>query len=365
MEKNRLFLIDGNAVLYRSYYAIRGLTNSRGFPTNAIFGFLSTLKKLIDQQKPDYLGLTFDTKGPTFRHQLDKNYKATRKPMPDDLIVQLPVLKDIIHGMNIPTFEHENYEADDLLGALARQAAAFHLKTVLVSTDKDLLQLIDDNTMMYNPAKEIFIGKNDVIDYFGVRADQVADVLALWGDASDNIPGVPGVGEKTAKSLITDLGSLDTILKHPERILNPRVRTKIIENLDILQLSRQLVAIACDAPIEFNLESLRRGTPDYDILIPLLKEMEFTGFLSEATKTKTPEKTEYRAISDTASLQALADRIKRKGSVALDTETDNCFPMRARLVGMSFSLEPGKAYYLPIGHDYEGAPDQISLQTVR
>ncbi|MFH1946156.1 MAG: DNA polymerase I [Acidobacteriota bacterium] len=365
MGKKRLFLIDGNAVLYRSYYAIRGLTNSKGFPTNAIFGFLSTLKKLTDQENPDFLGLVFDTKGPTFRHRLFKDYKATRKPMPEDLVVQLPVLKDIIRGMNIPSFEHESYEADDLLGALACHAAAFHLITVLVSTDKDLLQLIDENTMMYNPAKEIYIGKKDVVDYFGVRSDQVADVLALWGDASDNIPGVPGVGEKTAKSLITEFGSLDAILKHPERINNPRLQTKIAENLEILKLSRQLVAIACDAPVEFDLESLRRGSPDNDILIPLLKEMEFSGFLSEATKTKTTDKTEYRAILDASSLQALADRIRKTGFVALDTETDNRSPTRARLVGMSFCLEPGEAYYLPIGHDYDGAPDQVPFQTVR
>jgi DNA polymerase-1 len=195
--QKRLFLIDGNALLYRSYYAIKRLSNSEGFPTNAIYGFVNTLRKITEQEKPDYLGIVFDTGGPTIRHKEFKEYKAHRKPMPEDLIVQVPVLKKVIQALKIPLFEYENYEADDVLGSLARKAASSRVHSVIVTTDKDLLQVVDKTTSIYNPAKDLYINEKDVKSYFGAEAAQVTDVLALWGDPSDNIPGVPGIGEKT------------------------------------------------------------------------------------------------------------------------------------------------------------------------
>ncbi len=221
MEEKRLFLVDGHSLLYRSYYAIRQLSTSQGFPTNAIYGFISALRKLIDQDKPDYLGVVFDVKGPTVRHEAYKDYKAHRKPMPDDLAVQIPVLKEVLHALRIPTAEFEKYEADDVLATLARRAAKKKLRTVIVTTDKDLLQVVDRSTAVYNPAKEATIDEAGVKDVFGVGADQVIDVLSLWGDPTDNVPGVPGVGEKTAKALIEEFGSLDNLLRHLDRIKNP------------------------------------------------------------------------------------------------------------------------------------------------
>jgi DNA polymerase-1 len=214
MKKKKLVLIDGSCLLYRSYYAIRFLTNSDGFPTNAIYGFIMTLKKLMDQEDPDYLGIVFDTKGPTARHKMYTKYKAHRKPMPEDLVAQIPPLKKVLKAMNIPTYENSEHEADDVLGTFAHHASKKDIQTVIVTTDKDLLQMVDQNTSVYNPTKDLILDEKGVKKHFGVTPAQIIDVLALWGDSSDNIPGVPGIGEKTAKSLISRFDSLDNLLEH-------------------------------------------------------------------------------------------------------------------------------------------------------
>jgi len=362
MDTKSLFLIDGYSLLYRSYYAIRNLSNSSGFPTNAIYGFLSTLKKILTQENPECLGIVFDSKGPTFRHKLYKEYKATRKPMPEDLAVQIPILKKIIAALNIPAFEHPGYEADDLIGSLTVSSAKARVHTVLVSTDKDLYQLIDDSTVMYNPSKDVHIDKNAVLTLFGVGPEQVIDVLALWGDSSDNIPGVPGVGEKTAKSLINQFGSLDALLNNPEQIKNPKIREKILENLTVLELSRQLATIKRDIPVKFDLDALTLSPPDRKKLVPLLQELDFysllTGFLGPVEE----KEQDYHVILKESDLKKLVARIREEGVVSLDTETTSPFPTQARLVGISFALKPGEAFYLPLRHDYETAPEQISKE---
>ncbi|MCR4395618.1 MAG: DNA polymerase I, partial [Candidatus Saccharicenans sp.] len=216
MTSGRLFLIDGNSLLYRSYYAIQKLANSAGFPTNAIYGFINTLNKIIEEEKPEYLGIVFDTGAPTLRHQAYQEYKAQRRPMPQDLTVQVPVLKRILQARRIPLFEYTDYEADDVLATLARKAEARGLLTIIVTTDKDLFQVLGPRVASWNPSKDIFIVDRNlepealtllknketktVEEVFGVSSSQVVDVLALWGDASDNIPGVPGIGEKTARN---------------------------------------------------------------------------------------------------------------------------------------------------------------------
>jgi DNA polymerase-1 len=359
MEGKRLFLVDGNSLLYRSYYAIRHLTTSDGFPTNAIFGFISALRKLIDQERPDYLGVVFDVKGPTVRHDAFKDYKAHRKPMPDDLAVQVPVLKDVLRALKIPTAEFEKYEADDVLATLARRAEQRHLRAVIVTTDKDLFQVVSDSTVIYSPAREKTIDEDGVREVFGVAADRVTDVLSLWGDPTDNVPGVPGIGEKTAKSLIQEFGSLDNLLRHLDRVRNARIREKIEQNRDLLELSRQLVTVARDLDVGLDLEAYALQEPDEKEVLRLFQRLEFTTLLADFVKKPRSEKKAYKAVLDERELAALRDRITRAGFVALDTETDSPFPTRARLVGMSFSLEPGEAYYLPLGHDYLCAPAQI------
>jgi len=275
MDKKKLYLIDGNSLLYRSYYAIKRLSTSSGFPTNAVFGFVNTLRKLISQEKPRYLGVVFDAKGPTVRHAAFKDYKAQRKPMPDDLVVQIPVLKKILKALNIPFFEVEKYEADDVLGTIASKASAKKIPSDIVSTDKDLLQLIDETTSVFNPVKEIHLDREKTKEIFGVYPAQIVDVLALWGDASDNIPGVPGIGEKTSKSLFAQFGSLDNLLKNLDKLENKRIKEKIEQNLDQLEISRKLVAIEKNLDLEFNLEEFQTSEPDQEELARLFKELNF------------------------------------------------------------------------------------------
>ncbi len=359
MSPKRLFLIDGNSLLYRSFYAIRGLANSAGFPTGAVYGFVSSLRKLLDAERPDYLGVVFDVKGPTVRHEEYGDYKAQRKPMPDDLVLQVPVLKDVLRALRIATAEFPKYEADDAIASLAAQAAAKGLRTVVVTTDKDLLQIVDASTSVWNPSKERTIDEAGVREVFGVEAGAVVDVLALWGDPSDNVPGVPGIGEKTAKSLIREFGSLDNLLAGLDRIKNPRVGEKIRQNLDVLELSRRLVTVCRDLPLDLDLDRFVVREPDEKETLRLFGELEFSTLLPDFLKPARPAGKDFRTVFDEAELRALAARIAEAKAVAVDTETTSPAPTRARLVGLSFSLVPGEAFYVPVGHDYLGAPAQI------
>jgi DNA polymerase-1 len=359
MKEKKLYLIDGNSAIYRSYYAIRHLSNTKGFPTNAIFGFISILRKFIEKEKPHYLGIVFDVKGPTVRHKAFKDYKAHRKPMPEDLVVQIPVIKKVIQALNIPFFEQENYEADDVLGSLAHQASKRNISSVIVTTDKDLFQLVDKLISVYNPIKDIYLDEKKVKELFGVSPSQVIDVLALWGDQSDNIPGVPGIGEKTSKSLINQFGSLENLLKKLDQIEKASVRDKIKQNLDQLQLSRQLVTIEKELDLKFNLEDLSVSEPNRDELLPIFQELEFSSFASEYMKKTESTKKHYKIILEENELQKLVARIKKAKFVSLDTETDSPYPNRANLVGMSFSVKSDQAFYLPLRHDYPDVPRQL------
>ena len=417
MTGGALYLIDGNALLYRSYYAIRRLSNSQGFPTNAIYGFIIALRKILNDAKPEYLGIVFDSPGPKYRQEIFKDYKAQRKPMPDDLVKHVPRLKEVLTAFRIPLFENSRYEADDVLGSLAVRAAASNLKTVIVTTDKDLFQLVDANTSVYNPSKDILLDEAKVKEFFGVSPAQVVDVLTLWGDPSDNIPGVPGVGEKTAKSLISEFGSLDALLANLDTIANARARMAIRDNMDKLEMSRKLALIERDLDIVFDLEAFRMEEPDIEEVARLFREIEFTALLQEyvrkpaarqgtrlrlatrpwfvstdeyggngppgkpaliaspmrtakpaliaspmrTAKPGAPAAVEkkYTTIFTPEALRALVGRIREAGLAAVDTETDNVSPTQARLVGMSFSVEPDEAFYLPLRHDYMGAPAQV------
>jgi DNA polymerase-1 len=362
MSSKTLYLIDGSSLLYRSYYAIRQLSTASGFPTNAIYGFVMALRKLFEENEPGHLGIVFDTPGAKVRHEVYKDYKANRKPMPDDLASQIPKLKEIIRAYGIPILENARYEADDVLGCLAVRAANEGFETVIITTDKDLFQLVNKNTKIFNPAKEILFDEKEVRKQFGVPPARVVDVLSLWGDPSDNIPGVPGIGEKTAKTLISEHGSLEEILAHPDRINNPRVREAIKENREKIEMSRTLATIVCTLDVEFDPAALEVSEPDSEALGRLFSELEFTSLAGEyALEKKEKAPRDYRAIFDLAELEALVARIKKEKSVALDTETDNIAPTRAHLVGMSFALRPDEAFYLPLRHDYLGAPPQIPV----
>lgn len=307
------------------------------------------------------MGVVFDVKGPTIRHEEFEAYKAHRKPMPDDLVLQLEKLKEVLEALRIATAEYARYEADDVLATLAARAAAKGIDTVIVTTDKDLLQVIDDRTSVWNPSKETLIDQGKVAPFFGVPAGQVVDVLALWGDPSDNVPGVPGIGEKTAKALIREFGSLDNLLKDRDKIKNPRVRDKMTnpENLELVELSRRLVTVRPDLPVDLDLDRYAIHEPDEKDTIRLFGELEFSSILADFLKPARPAGRDYRTIFEEAELRSLAARIAEAGRVALDTETTAPDPTRAGLVGLSLSLTPGEAFYVPVGHDYLGAPAQI------
>ncbi len=359
MAKKKLYLIDGNSLLYRSYYGIQRLSTSKGFPTNAVFGFISMLKKLMEREKPHYLGIVFDAKGPTIRHKAFKDYKANRKPMPEDLVVQIPVIKKILRAFNIPFFERENYEADDVLGSLAQRASSHNVLSIIVTNDKDLFQLVDKLTIVYNPVKDISLDEKKVKEHFGVSPSQVVDVLALWGDSSDNIPGVPGIGEKTSKALINQFGSLEKLLKNLDNIEKTRLQEKIKQNLEQLKLSQQLATIEKGLDVKFNLEDFSVSEPNYKELIPIFQELEFSSLLAEYMKKPKSTKKHYSVIFEEKALRELIAKIKRAKFVSLDTETDSAFPTQARLVGLSFSTKPNHASYLPLRHDYPNAPSQL------
>jgi DNA polymerase-1 len=380
MTLKKIFLIDGNSLLYRSYYAIQKLSNSAGFPTNAIYGFINTLKKIIEEEKPEYLGIVFDTGKPTLRHQTYKEYKAQRRPMPEDLMVQVPVLKKVIQAMKIPLFEYVDYEADDVLATLARLASEQKLPAIIVTTDKDLFQVIGTLVSVYNPAKEIYIVHDrinpdflkslkerevkQVEDFFGVKAEQVAGVLALWGDASDNIPGVPGIGEKTARNLILEFGSLENLKKQLDKVKNPRIKDNLKNNLDQLELSQKLVKVEDQLELKLDLEEFRLSEPDYDTLIRLYQELEFTTLLPQYLNKKESPAKEFSPILSREEFNRLLGRLKKSKIFALDTETTGPYPTRAKLVGISLSLKPGEAFYIPLRHTYPFAPAQLPINYV-
>ncbi len=279
--------------------------------------------------------------------------------MPEDLVVQVPKLKEVLGALRIATAEFPKYEADDAIASLAARAEAKGLRTVVVTTDKDLLQIVDAATSVWNPSKEKMIDPAGVRDFFGVGAGAVVDVLALWGDPTDNIPGVPGIGEKTAKSLIEQFGSVDGLLARLDQVKNPRIRQKIEENRQLLELSRRLVTVCRDLPIELDLDRYVVHEPDERETLRLFGELEFTTLVPEFLRPQRPAGRDFRTVVDEAELEALAARIAEAGAVAVDTETTSPAPTRARLVGLSFALVPGEAFYVPVGHDYLGAPAQI------
>ncbi|MBN2265938.1 MAG: DNA polymerase I, partial [Candidatus Aminicenantes bacterium] len=361
LTPERLVLVDGNSLLYRSYYAVRGLSAPGGEPTGAIYGFLGSLRKLLDAEKPDYLAVVFDVKGPTVRHEAYDKYKAHRKPMPDDLASQVPRLKEVLAALRIGTAEFPRYEADDAIATLAERAAARGLRTVVVTTDKDLLQLIDPATSVWNPSKEMAVDETNVKEVFGVEAGAVVDVLSLWGDPSDNVPGVPGIGEKTAKSLIGEFGSLDHLLANVDKVKNPRIREKLKapESRELIELSRTLVTVRRDLDLDLDLDRYAVREPDETETVRLFGELDFSSLLGDFLRRARPAGRDYRTILEEGELRSLAARVAEAGLVALDTETTSPDPTRAGLVGLSLSLVPGEAFYVPVGHDYLGAPAQI------
>ncbi len=249
-----LYLIDGNSYFHRAFHAIKALTNSKGAPTNAIYGFTTMILKILREKKPDALAIVFDSPVPTQRHRLYEQYKAHRPETPGELIIQIPRIKEIIKAFNIPVFEMPGYEADDVICTLARKAASQHSCVFIVSGDKDMMQAVDSFIKIYDPMKDVIIDKEYITRRFEMAPQNIAEIMALTGDAVDNIPGVKGIGEKTAKGLLLKSGGLDHLLEHPEKIDNVRLRKLIIENIGDIRLSKELVTIDMDLPVEAHLQ---------------------------------------------------------------------------------------------------------------
>jgi len=366
-EKNapRLFLIDAYALIYRAFFAFinRPLVNSRGENTSAPFGFVNFLIRIREEHEPDYLAVVFDA-GMSEREQLYPEYKATREKMPDELRESLPRIRALVEAFNDEVVELDGYEADDVIGTLARKAAEEGVEAVIVSGDKDFYQLVRSGVHLLNPGRggptgvdEEWVDESNADEKFGVPPENVVDVLALMGDSSDNVPGAPGIGETWAVRLLEEIGPLDELLENPEQVPWDAKRRSLKENADQIRLSRQLVTIRTDLDVPLDLDRLKVHEPDREELRRLFQELEFRGLLEEYAA---PERelegaaedgsVRYRMLTSPRDVEDLVETIREAGTVSVDTETTSLDATRADLVGVSLCHRPGEAFYLPFGH---------------
>ncbi len=363
-EKRKLYLIDGSSYIYRAYHAIRGLSNSRGLPTNAVFGFTKMLLKLLSEKNPEHIAIVFDAKGPTFRHSIYPEYKANRPPMPEDMSVQIPFIKSIIGHFNIPAMEKPLYEADDIIGTMARIYSEQGFIVVMVTGDKDFKQLITPSVFMWDTMKGTVTDYRMIKETYGFEPVRVIDVMALSGDRSDNIPGIPGIGEKTAVKLIQDFISIENLYAHIDKIKRRKLKENLERYKDNAFLSKRLVTIDQWVPLDDLSGPPKRGEPDNNALSEIFRKLEFRDLWDMVTARQENTST-YKLVLNSEDLASIAAKIKEKAIVAVDTETTGKDPMHADLVGLSLSCEEGKAWYIPFMHDYPGVPSQIEWSCAR
>ena len=345
----RLFLIDGNNQMYRAYHAIQGLTGPDGRSTNAVYGFIAMLRKLLDDQKPDLVAAAFDLKGPTFRHELSADYKAHRRPMPDDLVEQVSWVHEACAALGVPIVSHAGFEADDVIGTLATQAAAAGLDVVVVTGDKDFFQLVSDRVRVFNPRDEgTWYDDAGVLEKFGARPDQVVDVLALMGDASDNIKGVPGIGAQGARELVSDYGSLDWLLEHADELPKQKYRTALTEHAGAARASRELVRIRMNVPERYEPERYRYQGADRARCFALFSELGFRSLLSDFAPRADSVDTDYRLLTAVAELETLAVSLRESGRCGLHVLAVSGPPSHDGVVGLAFSTAARSASYVPL-----------------
>jgi DNA polymerase-1 len=361
-------LVDGSSYLYRAFHALPPLSNSKGQPTGAIYGMISMLKRLMKDYQPIYMAVVFDAKGKTFRDELYHDYKATREIMPSELIQQIEPLHHIISAMGIPILMIDNVEADDVIGTLAKKASKIGKYTIISTIDKDLAQLVDTYTTLINTMTNKVLDRDGVKEKFGVWPEQIIDYLTLVGDTSDNIPGVPQVGPKTAAKWLHQYGSLDNIISHAQHI-SGKVGENFRNAIKQLPLTKSLVSIKLDVNVAMAITDLKIGTADSALLVELFKEMEFKNWLAELLKTEAmlQQKSDenYISITTTPVLSAWIKQLNEAPYIALDTETTSLDYMQAKIVGISFAIKSGSAAYIPFGHDeIIEAPVQLDKQFV-
>jgi len=375
-KREKLFLLDGTALAYRAYYAFIGrpLVTSGGMNVSAIYGFTNSLIKILEEEKPDYIAVVFDSSEPTFRHQMHKEYKATREKMPEDMAIQIQKLKEVIEAFNIPILEVPGYEADDVMGTLAKIAESKGIETYLVTGDKDFLQLVSPMIKIYKPTKGLadieIVDVEKVKKEWGVSPEQIVEVLGLMGDKVDNVPGVPGIGEKTAIQLIKEFGSIENLIKNADKIPTQKIKENIKSYADSAILSRALVTIKTDVPLNIDIYSLKAKEANREKLAELFYELEFkslikklglTSAVREVEEEKIEEKEkpikydsiktkphEYHIIKTEEELKNLAEKLKSANLISFDTESTGINPLEAQLIGMSFAVKPGEAFYVPI-----------------
>lgn len=345
-----LIIIDGSNNLYRSYYAIRNLTNSSGFATNAILGFTIMLRKLLKEQKPDAVAVAFDVAGATIRHKQFQDYKKDRKPMPDDLSVQIPFVYEIVEAFGIPLLRRPEYEADDLIGSLAYKARDQGYDVTLATSDKDFFQLVGPGIRLYHTTREAFYDAEGVKEIFGLPPEQVVDVMAIWGDAIDNIPGVPGIGEKGAKALISEFGSLDKLYQRLDDIKKPSHRKALETYREQALVSKELARIHCDLNIDISVEQLTLTTPDRAKLHDLFKRLEFQSLLQEYLPEAAPLVTSYRVVTGADPLSAF---LEGDDPIAFHLEGENS-DGTGRPVAASLSRKRGEAVVVPVSLNLGG-----------
>lgn len=350
-----LYLIDGNSYVYRAFFAIKGLTNSKGFPTNAIYGFTNMLLKIIREKKPDGIVVSFDSPAPTERHRMFEAYKAQRPETPGELVQQLPHIRKMIAAFNIKIFEAPGYEADDLLCTIAKRAENEGANVFIVTSDKDMLQIVDQRIKIYDPVKDRVLDEEYVKEKFGVGPERVTEFMALTGDAVDNIPGVKGIGEKTARELLLSFRDLEELLNHPEKIKKEKLRALIAENADMVRLSKQLATIDTSVPLDIDVNDFAVREPDWPALLTLFRRFEFGSMMKMIPSAKSER--HYETILSIEKFKNLLSSVH--APFAFDLEATGRDPLRDSIVGLAVSRERGGAYYMPFSHSYQNAPEQM------
>ena len=362
MKEQTVYLVDGTYNVFRAYHGTPRLTNSKGVPTNAVFAFAQILRKLIVDEKPPFLGVAFDTEAPTFRHVEFEQYKAHRPPPPEDLIIQFPYARRVCQALRVPVLEKDGWEADDVIATLAERAKEKGYDVVIVTSDKDMFQLVDDRVKVLNPAKgNMLMDAAKVEEIFGVPPARVTDVLALWGDASDNIPGVPGIGEKGAKEIVRQFASLEEAVAHADEIPRKAYREGLKNHFDKALQCRDLVTIRRDAPVDLDLDDLKYEAPDAAAAYDLFSELEFSALQQEFAAREAAGSSDYKAILTESELDALLAQVRQDGVLSVDLETTGVDPMRAEIAGIALSSRARVGRYVPVSHRYLGAPAQIPL----
>ncbi len=348
-HNNTLYLVDASSYIYRAYYAVRHLTSPGGHPTNAIYGFIQMLLKLLKDHQPQHLAMVFDAGRVTFRTDIYPDYKANRAAMPDDLRMQMGPIREVVRAFNISSLELEGFEADDIIGGLARRFADQGGRVIVVTGDKDLMQIVSDRITLLDTMKDKQSGIAEVFERFGVGPELVTDILGLAGDTSDNIPGVPGIGEKTATKLIQEFGSLDQLLDRAGEVKGKNGE-KLREFREQALLSRRLATIEYNVPLEIVLEDLAAREPDQEVLNAFFKQYGFTSLIKGITAKSTLSSEKYQTVTSMGELEKLVRDLEQAGEFAFDLETTSLDPRDAEIVGLSFSFRKHEAYYIPVGH---------------